>query len=110
MNTDDSLIHDLTNAVAVFVRLISGDSEASTRTVPVGNELMLIVSAPNQTGRLLGRDGETLKALKKIVSAASWRVGRTFRIVLNDSRISGDSESDGTYSERTQRDISTISR
>jgi hypothetical protein len=38
-------------------------------------------------GRLLGRNGETFRALQRVVSAAAWRTGYVFRLVISEPRL-----------------------
>jgi predicted RNA-binding protein YlqC (UPF0109 family) len=77
----------LISLVGLLTAAISGDANAYVRALPVaGNEQTLVLSTPNGTGRLLGRQGETFRALQKVVSAAAWRTGFSFRLVISDPR------------------------
>ena len=81
--TPDQLI----DTVEQLTRAISGDSAARVLSLPVaGTELTLILEAPNGIGRLLGKGGDTFRALRRVVSAAAWRTGFSFRLVINDPR------------------------
>lgn len=78
----------LISLVDLLTAAISGDRNACVRPLPMaGNELTLVLSTPNGTGRLLGRQGETFRALQRVVSAAAWRTGYSFRLVICDPRL-----------------------
>ncbi len=77
----------LIRTVELLTRAISGDEEAAVRQLPAaGGEQTLVLSAPTEIGRILGKGGRTLQALRRVVSAASWRTGFSFRLVINDPR------------------------
>ena len=84
--TSDQLIR----MVKILTRAISGDEMATVSPLPVaGNEQTLVLASPNGIGRLLGRGGKTFEALRRVVNAASWRTGRSFRLALSDPRTAG---------------------
>ncbi len=78
---------ELIELVSLLTRVISGDANATVTPLPVaGNEQTLLLSTPEGTGRLLGRNGDTFHALQRVVSAAAWRTGLSFRLVISDPR------------------------
>lgn len=77
----------LVDTVRSLTRAISGDERATVRALPAaGGEQTLVLDAANGTGRLLGKGGETFRALRRVVSAAAWRTGISFRLVISDPR------------------------
>lgn len=92
----------LISLVDLLTTAISGDANACVRALPMaGSELTLVLSTPNGTGRLLGRNGETFRALQRVVSAAAWRTGYSFRLVISDPRLERGTEGKGD--ERQQK-------
>lgn len=80
----------LITIVAELTRAITGDVSVELQVLPLaGSEQTLVLSTPNGTGRLLGRNGETFRALQRVVSAAAWRTGYSFRLVISDPRKLG---------------------
>jgi len=87
---------ELTAIVQALTKAIAADEAATVRALPVaGTEQTLCLYSRVGTGRLLGRDGMTFKSLCRVVSAASWRTGFTFRLILNDPLTNGDSANSG---------------
>ena len=77
----------LIRIVDALTRAISGDGDATVRSLPLaGTEQTLVLSTANGTGRLLGKGGETFRALQRVISAAAWRTGIAIRLVINDPR------------------------
>ena len=85
--THEMTSQELVNAVGLLTRAISGDAGATVRALPAaGGEQTLVLDARGGTGRLLGKGGGTFRALRRVVSAAAWRTGVAFRLVISDPR------------------------
>jgi len=79
--------NELISTIEFLTRAISGDEESSVQALPqAGGEQTLVLTAPEGMGRLLGKGGETFKALRRVINAASWRTGISFRLVISDPR------------------------
>lgn len=90
MSTDHVTPEQFIDTLEFLTRAISADSSATVWSLPrVGGEQTLILSAPNGTGRLLGKGGETFRALQRVASALAWRTGISFRLVIDDPRAAG---------------------
>ena len=100
--TPDQLI----GTVKLLTCAISGDACSSVQPLPAaGGEQTLVLSAPNGTGRLLGRNGATFRALQRVASAMAWRTGTSFRLVISDPRLVRAKENGSATSDAESREL-----
>jgi predicted RNA-binding protein YlqC (UPF0109 family) len=92
---------DLRNIVLHLTQAITDDPAATVTALPIaGTEQTLCLYSKTGTGRLLGRHGETFKALCRVISAASWSTGLNFRLVLTDPKTKGEKTKGERHGER----------
>ena len=78
--------------VGELTKSITRDPEANVTPFRQGSIMTLVLSSPAQISRLLGKNGETLTALKRVVDACAWATGLGFRLVISDPRDSAQQE------------------
>ena len=71
--------------LAVYLgRTISADPDFKSEVRPVaGNRQTIVFTCTNGVGRLIGKGGQTFQALRQVISAAAWRTGLAFELLLN---------------------------
>jgi len=77
----------------VRLRETSGPSAAGSAGSSEGGRSYELQVAPEDVGKVIGRDGRTVNAIRVLVTAAAQRIGEKVRLEILDERKGGPSSS-----------------